>query len=451
MAAADDRLRVVEPGVTAMSVTAHVSDIVLERRTPLWWWIGFGLSLVLLGLLVVSLGWLFIRGVGIWGIDWPVAWGFAIGNYVWWVGMASGGTIISALFFLTRSEWRSATSRIAESMTVFCVACAGIMPIIHLGRWWYFYWLFPYPNTMALWPQFRSPLHWDFVAILVYVIASVLFWYIGLIPDLATLRDRAARRWQRVLYGILALGWQGSSRHWGAFKTTYLLLAALMAPLVCSVHSIVGLDFAGGLTPGWHETQFPPYFVFGAVFSGFAVVLMLVIPLRRAFGLYGVITPRHLDVLARLMLTTSLLLTYSYALEVFMPFYRGEKHEITVVMAELTGHYAPWYWAKIVLNSVVPQLLWFRAVRVNRPLLFLIGTAAVIGMWIERYVIVVSGLHRNYSESSWYLFTPTFWDWSTLAGSAGLFLTGFFLLLRFAPMVSMFEMRELLRKKERGS
>ena len=235
----------------------------------------------LLLLFVVSLVWLFIRGVGVWGINWPVAWGFAIGNYVWWVGMASGGTIISALFFLTRSEWRSATNRIAESMTVFCVACAGIMPVIHLGRWWYFYWLFPYPNTMGTWPQFRSPLHWDFVAILVYVIASVVFWYVGLIPDLATLRDRATTRWQRVLYGILALGWQGSSRHWREYRATYPVLAGLMAPLVISVHSIVGLDFAGGLVPGWHEAQFPPYFVFGAVLSGFAVVLMLVIPLRR--------------------------------------------------------------------------------------------------------------------------------------------------------------------------
>ncbi|WP_448192565.1 NrfD/PsrC family molybdoenzyme membrane anchor subunit [Azospirillum sp. sgz301742] len=445
--AAIDTRRVVEPDVTPLSVTTHVSDLVLERRTPLWWWIGFGLSAALLLLFVVALGWLFLRGVGVWGIDWPVAWGFAIGNYVWWVGMASGGTIISALFFLTRSEWRSATSRIAESMTVFCVACAGIMPIIHLGRWWYFYWLFPYPNTMALWPQFRSPLHWDFVAILVYVIGSVVFWYVGLIPDLATLRDRATRRWQRVLYGVLALGWQGSSRHWRAFRTLYLILAGLMAPLVCSIHSIVGLDFAGGLTPGWHETQFPPYFIFGAVLSGFAVVLMLVIALRPAFALDGVITLRHVDVLAKLLLTTSLLLTYCYALEVFMPFYRGERHEITVLVEELTGAYAPWYWAKIVLNSVVPQLLWFRAVRLTRPLLFLISAGVVVGMWIERYVIVVSGLHRNYTASSWFVFVPTFWDWATLTGSVGLFLTGFFLLLRFIPMVSMFEMRELLGKK----
>ncbi|MBP2292625.1 NrfD/PsrC family molybdoenzyme membrane anchor subunit [Azospirillum rugosum] len=443
----DDTKRVVEPGVTPMGVTAHVSDLVLEAPTPLWWWVGFGMSAGLLGLFVVAIGWLFIRGVGIWGIDWPVAWGFAIANYVWWVGMASGGTLISALFFLTRSEWRSATSRIAESMTVFCVACAGIMPIIHLGRWWYFYWLFPYPNTMALWPQFRSPLHWDFVAILVYVIGSLVFWYVGLIPDLATLRDRATRRWQRVLYGILALGWQGSSRHWREFKTLYLVLAALMAPLVVSIHSVVGLDFAGGLTPGWHETQFPPYFVFGAALSGFAVVLMLVIPLRRALELSGVITLRHVDVLARLLLTASLLLTYCYLLEVFMPFYRGERHEITVVLANFTGTYAPWYWAKIVLNSVVPQLLWFRAVRLNRPLLFVIAAGVVVGMWIERYVIVASSLHRNYSESSWFPFHPTVWDWATLAGSVGLFLTGFFLLLRVIPMVSMFEMRELLHKK----
>ncbi|MBP2302439.1 NrfD/PsrC family molybdoenzyme membrane anchor subunit [Azospirillum picis] len=450
VAGPDSAHPVIEPGVTAMSVTAHVSDLVLERRTPLWWWVGFGLSLALLGVFAVALGWLFIRGVGIWGIDWPISWGFAIGNYVWWVGMASGGTLISALFFLTRSDWRSATSRIAESMTVFCVACAGIMPVIHLGRWWYFYWLFPYPNTMSLWPQFRSPLHWDFVAILAYVMGSVLFWYVGLIPDLATLRDRARRRWQRLLYGVMAMGWQGSSGHWRQFKMLYLILAALMAPLVCSIHSIVGLDFAGGLTPGWHETQFPPYFVFGAALSGFAVVLMLVMPLRRALDLHGVITPRHVDVLARLMLTASLLLSYCYLMEVFMPFYRGERADIIQVMAQLGGYYAPWYWAKIVLNGVIPQLLWFRRVRRNQPLLFLVALGVVVGMWIERFVIVVGSLHRNHSESSWFIFVPTVWDWATLAGSVGLFLTGFFLLLRFIPMVSMFELRELIHKKTAG-
>ncbi|WP_247879475.1 NrfD/PsrC family molybdoenzyme membrane anchor subunit [Azospirillum sp. TSA6c] len=440
--------RVIEPGVTAPAVTAHVSDLVLERRTPLWWWVGFGVSFGLFGLFLAAIGWLFIRGVGIWGIDWPIAWGFAIGNYVWWVGMASGGTLISALFFLTRSEWRSATSRIAETMTVFCVVCAGIMPVIHLGRWWYFYWLFPYPNTMALWPQFRSPLHWDFVAILVYVAGSLLFWYVGLLPDFATLRDRARRRWQRVLYGLLALGWQGSSEHWRQFRMLYGLFAALMAPLVCSIHSIVGLDFAGGLTPGWHETQFPPYFVFGAALSGFAVVLMLVIPLRRALELTGVITQRHIDVLARLMLTASLLLSYCYLIEIFMPFYRGEEREITVAMSLLGGYYAPWYWAKIVLNGIVPQILWVQAVRLNRQVLFLVALGVVIGMWIERYVIVVGSLHRNHSESSWFVFIPTVWDWATLAGSVGLFLTCFFLALRFIPMVSMFELRELFRKKQ---
>jgi len=360
--------------------------------------------------------------------------------------MASGGTIISALFFLTRPEWRSAVNRTAETMTVFCVTCAGIMPIIHLGRWWYFYWLFPYPNTMGTWPQFRSPLHWDFVAIVAYVVSSVVFWYVGLIPDLATLRDRATRRGQRIFYGILALGWQGSSHQWREYRTAYVILAALMVPLVCSVHSIVGLDFAGGLTPGWHETQFPPYFIFGAVLSGFAIVLMLVIPLRRAFDLDGIITLRHLDVLAKLMLTCSLLISYSYLLEALMPFYRGDRHDITVTLSDFTGTYAGWYWAKIALNGVIPQLLWLRAVRLNRPLLFLISAGIVVGMWIERYVIVVSSLHRNYSPSSWFVFRPTFWDWATLAGSAGLFLAGFFLMLRLIPMVSMFEMRELVAR-----
>lgn len=439
--------RIVAPDLTIASMTRQVSDLVLEAKTPAWWWIGFAFSAALLLLFIVALAWLFIEGVGIWGIDWPVAWGFAIANYVWWVGMASGGTIISALFFLTRSEWRSATNRIAESMTVFCVICAGIMPIIHLGRWWYFYWLFPYPNVMKVWPQFRSPLHWDFVAILVYVIGSLLFWYVGMIPDLATLRDRARRRWQQVFYGVLAVGWQGSSRHWRQFKVAYLILASLMAPLVCSVHSIVGLDFAGGLTPGWHATQLPPYFVFGAVLSGFAIVLMLVMPMRRAFNLGDLITGRHVDVLARLMLTCSLLIGYSYLLEAFMPFYRGDRHEIRSLVENVAGTYAGWYWAKIALNLVVPQLLWWRAIRLNQIVLFVISAGVVVGMWVERYIIVVGSLHRNYSPSSWFVFMPTAWDWATLAGSVGLFLVGFFLLMRFAPMVSMFEMRELLRRR----
>jgi molybdopterin-containing oxidoreductase family membrane subunit len=440
----------VAPGATMGSVTALVSDVVLERPTPLWWWLAFGLSLALLGLFVVALGWLFIEGVGVWGLDIPVAWGFAIANYVWWVGLASGGTLISALFFLTRSEWRTAINRIAETMALFAIAAAGIMPIIHLGRFWYFYWLFPFPNSMGLWPQFRSPLLWDFFAILCYAIASILFWYVGLLPDLATLRDRARSRRQQLFYGVLALGWQGSSGQWRRYRTAYLTLAALMAPLVCSVHSIVGLDFAGGLSPGWHSTQFPPFFVFGAALSGFAIVLLLVVPLRRGFGLGPVITQRHVDVLAQLLLVCSLLVGYAYLLEAALPFYGGDRTEIRLVLDRFTGFYAPVYWATILLNVLLPQLLWFRAVRHATVPLLAIAFGVVAGMWFERYLIVVQSLHRGFLPSSWGLFHPTFWDIATLLGSAGLFLAGFLLLLRFLPAISMFEMRRLIERRRHG-
>lgn len=437
---------VIAPGQSLASVTNEVSRIVLRPKFHPGWWIGFGISLALLLLLAVALAALSTIGIGIWGVNIPVAWGFAIANYVWWIGLASGGTIISALFFLTRSEWRTATNRTAESMMLFCAASAGLMPIFHLGRYWYFYWLFPYPNVMGTWPQFRSPLHWDFVALFTYVTTSILFWYIAIIPDLATLRDRAGGQGKRVIYGILAIGWQGSSRQWHHFRATYLVFAGVMAPVVVSIHSVVGLDFSAGMTPGWHSTQFPPYFVFGAVLSGFALVLMLLIPLRRSYPVDTMITLRHIDVLARLFLTTSLLLTYSYAIEAFMPFYSGKPSEIIVTQASFYGIYSFAYWAKIALNVVVPQLLWFRRIRLCEPALFAIAAGTVIGMWFERFLIVIGSLSRGYIASRWFPFVPTFWDFATLAGSVGLFLTGFFLLLRFTPIVTMFEVRELVHR-----
>ena len=288
-------------------MTDQICAIALRERAFLWWWIAMIPASLLTGVLVAAILWLFYAGIGIWGVDWPVVWGFAIINYVWWIAIASGGTFISALFFLVQVEWRTSLNRIAETMTVFAAACAGVYPILHLGRPWLFYWLFPYPNTMTLWPQFRSPLLWDFFAILTYVVASILFWYLGLIPDLATIRDRATTRGRQILYGVMALGFRGSDRQWRHYHATYGVLAAIMAPLVVSVHSIVGLDFAGAATVGWHSTEFPPFFVFGALLSGFAMVLLLIVPLRRLLGLEDFITGRHLDVLCRLMLVSSLL------------------------------------------------------------------------------------------------------------------------------------------------
>jgi len=438
------------PGVTLTSLAAHIGDSVLRPKMPLWWWIGFLFSLSLLLVLVVACAWLFINGIGVWGVDIPVAWGLAIAEYVWWIALASGGTIVSALFYLTRSPWRAAISRIAESMMLSAAAAAGIMPILHLGRPGLFYWLFPYPNVMGIWPQFRSPLLWDFVCLLCYILMSVMFYYTGLLPDLATMRDRATTRGRQILYGILALGWRGAASQWRPYKTVYLIMAAIMAPMVVSVHSVVGLDFAGGLTPGWHSTQFPPFFFFGAVISGIALVILLTIPIRRAYRLQAIITDYHLNALGKIMLTGSLMLGFAYFWEAFGPFYGSEVAERTMFVERVFGLYAPLFWATIVLNIALPQLLWWPAIRVSEAMLAIISIAIIIGMWCERFVIVVTSLHRSHIPSEWGNFTPTLWDWATFAGSIGLFLTLFFIMLRLVPIVPLAEMRELMRDRATG-
>ncbi len=438
--------QVVAPGQTAASMTDRICAIALRERAQLWWWIAFLPSLALLGVGVGGVGWLLYAGVGVWGIDWPVMWGFAIINYVWWIAIASGGTIVSALFFLFRVEWRTSINRIAESMTLCAAICAGIYPILHLGRPWLFYWLFPYPNTMTLWPQFKSPLVWDFFAILAYVISSVLFWYLGILPDLASVRDQARTRRRQVFYGILAMGFRGSGTQWRHLRATYGVLAALMAPLVVSVHSIVGLDFAGGLTVGWHSTQFPPLFVFGAMLSGLAMVILLVLPLRRALHLEAYITELHVNVLGKLLLTSSLLIGYCYVMDVFTTFYGPDDADRTMFIERITGIYAYVYWGTLVFNVSLPQLLWFRRLRMNQPLLLLICVGVIIGMWWERFMIVVTSLHRTHLPSAWGDFHGTIWDWAVFAGTGGLFLTSFLLFVRVLPVISMFEMRKLLRK-----
>jgi Ni/Fe-hydrogenase subunit HybB-like protein len=432
------------PGSNNPDMTDHICAIALRERPFRWWWIAVAPAALLTSILIGSILYLFYAGVGIWGIDWPVAWGFAIINYVWWIAIASGGTFISALFFLTRSEWRNSVNRIAESMTLFGAACAGIYPILHLGRPWFFYWLFPYPNSMDLWPQFRSPLLWDFFAILTYVTASVLFWYLGLLPDLATLRDRAPTRAKQVVYGAMALGFRGTSGQWRHYRALYGVLAAIMAPLVCSVHSIVGLDFAGAAAVGWHSTMFPPFFIFGAFLSGFATVLLLIMPLRRLLRLQRYITTRHLDVLGRLLLTSSLFVGYAYIMDAFTTYYGGEKAEMIMFHEKLFGYYAGIYWATILFNVMLPQLLWFRSFRLNQLLVALISVGVIIGMWCERYTIVVVSLHRPRLPSSYGVFHATIWDWLTMMGTVGLFVFGILMIVRFIPVISMFEMREIL-------
>ena len=433
---------VVLPGSNNQDMTDHVVGLASRQRAFFWWWIAIAPCAALTAVLFGSIFYLLYAGIGIWGIDWPVMWGFAIINYVWWIAIASGGTFISALFYLTRSDWRSSTNRIAESMTLFGAACAGIYPILHLGRPWFFYWLLPYPATMHTWPQFRSPLLWDFYAILTYVTASILFWYLGLVPDLATMRDHALTRGKQLFYGILALGFRGSGQQWRHFRATYAVLAAIMAPLVCSVHSIVGLDFAGGATVGWHSTEFPPFFVFGAFLSGFATVLVLIIPLRRLMRLERYITGRHIDVLCRLMLTSSLFLFYAYVMDAFTVFYGGQQAERIEFLERLFGYYAAIYWSTIVFNVLVPQLLWLRRVRMNQPLVLLISFGIICGMWCERFMIVVMSLHRSHLPSSWGVFHGTIWDWLTMAGTVGFFFFGILLVARLVPMIAMFELRD---------
>src|SRR5437763_835607 len=372
---------VVHPGVTLTSLTAQIGDTVLRPRAPRWWWIGFLFSLALLLVFLVACVWLFVNGIGVWGVDIPVAWGLAIAEYVWWIALASGGTIVSALFYLTCSPWRAAISRIAESMMLCAAASAGIMPILHLGRPGLFYWLFPYPNVMGIWPQFRSPLLWDFVCLLCYILMSLIFYYTGLLPDLATILDRATTLGRQILHGILALDWRGAAWQWRPYKSVYLIMAAIMAPMVVSVHSVVGLDFAGGLTPGWHSTQFPPYFFFGAVISGIALVILLTIPIRRAYRLQAIITDHHLNALGKIMLTGSLMLGFASFWEAFGPFYGSEVAERTMFVERVFGLYAPTFWATIALNIAIPQFLWWPAVRRSEPLLVVIALGIIIGMW----------------------------------------------------------------------
>jgi molybdopterin-containing oxidoreductase family membrane subunit len=436
---------VIAPGHTFSTITDKISSIVLTQKAGLGWWLGFGVAFALANVMLVSIAYLVLVGTGIWGVNVPVGWGFAIVNFVWWIGIGHAGTLISAILLLLKQSWRTSINRFAEAMTLFAVACAAVFPLIHTGRpWLAAYWLFPYPNTMGVWPQFRSPLIWDVFAVSTYATVSLLFWYVGLIPDLATLRDRSQTRTGRIVYGMLAMGWRGSAMHWHRYETAYLLLAGIATPLVVSVHTVVSFDFAVAIVPGWHTTIFPPYFVAGAIYSGFAMVLTLAIPIRAIYGLEDFITMRHLQNMAKVMLVTGLIVAYGYLTEAFIAWYSGDRYERYVPINRLFGPYAFQYWSLLVCNVIVPQLLWFRRVRTSTYMLFVIAIIVNIGMWLERYVIVVTSLHRDFLTSSWGNYAPTFWDWSTYIGTIGLFLSLLFLFVRFLPMISIAEMRTML-------
>jgi molybdopterin-containing oxidoreductase family membrane subunit len=427
-------------------ITREITGIPLHFPRPRMWWALFGISLVMLMSFAASVGVLLTEGVGVWGNNIPVNWGLAIANYIWFLGIGHAGTLISAMLLLLGAHWRNSLNRFAEAMTLFAVVCAGLYPILHLGRPWFFYWMAPYPNTMSIWPQFKSPLAWDFFAVLTYLTVSVLFWYIGIIPDLASVRDRAGSRRAQVFYGLFALGWRGSARHWLRWNQAYRMTAAIAVPLVVSVHSEISLLFAAGPIPGWASTVFPPYFVLGAAFSGFAVVTMIAVTIRHPLGLDNLVTARHLDLLGCFLLATGLMTAYGYCAEVFDALYGGDKQDVGTLMDRLTGVYAYSYWGAIILNFVPLQLLWFRRVRHIPLLLFLIALSATIGMWYERYMLLVTSLYRDYLVSSWGEYHPSVWEWSLFVGMLGVFFAPFLLFVRFLPVISAFEVKEALHE-----
>ncbi|HJN80882.1 MAG: polysulfide reductase NrfD [Phycisphaerales bacterium] len=426
------------------SVTAEILRANEAKRPPTAWYIAFVISFLLMSLLGVLIGYLVLTGVGVWGNNSPAMWGFPIVNFVFWVGIGHAGTLISAILFLFRQKWRTSINRFAEAMTIFAVICAGMFPGIHVGRIWLAYWLFPIPNQMDMWPQFRSPLLWDVFAVGTYFTVSLLFWYVGMIPDLATLRDRATNKVQAIAYGIFAVGWRGSMRHWHRYERAYLLLAALATPLVLSVHSVVSFDFAVAQLPGWHTTIFPPYFVAGAIFSGFAMVLTLAIPARELWGLKNFITLRHIENMCKIVLLTGSMVGYAYGMEFFIAWYSGEVYESFAFINRALGQYAWAYWIMVSCNVICPQLFWFKAIRRNIWVIFIIVLFVNLGMWFERFVIAVTSLTNDFLPSSWGWFEPTWVDVGTLLGSFGLFMTLFLLFIRFLPILAISEIKGVM-------
>lgn len=423
----------------------HMVARINEETPPLAWWVTICISVPTLVMFVSLIGYLFLTGVGVWGNNSPVFWGWPIVNFVFWVGIGHAGTLISAILFLFRQNWRTGINRAAEAMTIFAVICAGTFPGIHVGRAWLAFWLTPYPSlNLWMWPQFRSPLLWDVFAVGTYASVSLVFWYMGMIPDLATLRDRSTNKWRRMIYGIFSLGWSGSSRHWMRYEKAYSILAALATPLVLSVHTVVSFDFAVSQLPGWHTTIFPPYFVAGAIFSGFGMVVTLLVPVRKIYKLEHVITVRHLDNMNKIILATGSLVGLAYATEFFMAWYSGNPYETFTFINRAFGPYWWAYWIMVSCNVISPQLFWFKIFRTNVVLMWIVSIFVNIGMWFERFVITVTSLSRDFLPSSWGYFSPTWVDIGMLVGSFGLFFTLFSLFCRFLPVVAMAEVKGVM-------
>ena len=440
--------KIIAPGYTFGTITDQIASVVLTKKTP---YVVMGTFAVAMGLLLIFLlavGLLFTKGLGVWGLRGPTMWGWAITNFVWWVGIGHAGTLISAILLLLNQQWRNSINRFAEAMTLFAVACAGMFPLLHMGRPWLAYWMFPYPSSMGVWPQFRSPLVWDVFAVSTYATISAVFWYVGLVPDFATMREKASHPLTRKVYGILGLGWRGSARHWKRYEALYILLAGIATPLVLSVHTVVSFDFAVDIVPGWHTTIFPPYFVAGAIYSGFAMVLVLAIPIRHFYRLESMITMRHLQNAAKIMLATGLIVGYGYFFEAFVAFYSGSTYERFMMQNRWFGPYAVFYWTLILFNLVIPQVLWMPKVRANTRWLFLISLVVLVGMWLERFIIIVTSLSRDYLPSSWGHYVATRWDYAIFFGTLGFFATAIFIFIRIMPSISIFEMRTLLPESE---
>jgi Ni/Fe-hydrogenase subunit HybB-like protein len=436
------------PLLVGAQTDASINDSLLshvERGAGRGWWTLFGLALAGLGLLVTAISYTLYRGIGAWGNNMPVAWAFGIINFVWWIGIGHAGTLISAILLLFQQQWRTSINRFAEAMTLFAVICALLFPLLHTGRPWFAaYWMLPYPSVQGIWPQFKSPLVWDVFAVTTYFTVSLLFWYLGLVPDLAALRDSARSRRKRFVYGLFALGWRGSGRHFAEYKWAYLLIAGLSTPLVLSVHTIVSFDFAVSILPGWHTTIFPPYFVAGAVFSGFAMVITWMVPARHFLGLKHVITVRHLDNMCKVMLATGLMVAFGYVMEHFIAWYSGNPYEISIFFrVRARDTFAPVYYLMLFCNVLVPQILWSRRARTSLWTMWLVSVLVNVGMWAERFVIIVVSLHRDFLPSAWGEFSPTWVDLTLFVGTIGLFSTLFLLFMKLVPAVAVSEVKEL--------
>ncbi len=432
---------------TFETIDETISSVVLDQtRHKKPWYIVMGIAFLGVNVLLVSIAWLLYQGIGIWGNNIPAGWGFDIINFVWWIGIGHAGTLISAILLLLQQNWRNAINRFSEAMTIFAVMCAGLFPLLHTGRPWAAYWLFPYPNILGMWPQFRSPLVWDVFAVSTYLTVSLLFWYMGLIPDFATLRDRAKKKYVKLAYAIPALGWRGSSRHWHRYEQAYILLAGLSTPLVLSVHTIVSYDFAVSQVVGWNTTIFPPYFVAGAVFAGFAMVINLMIPIRKLYNLESLVTMKHFDWMAKIMLATGMIVFYGYILEIFYGWYSGTVEEYQLILWRFYGPYAPLYWLLIFCNGIAPQIMWWKKARQNFWSLWIIAFIVNVGMWLERFVIIPVSLTKGYLPSMHKMYYPTKWDFAMFFGTIGLFIFLMFLFVRYLPAINMFEVKELFSR-----